>query len=205
MEMAHLGISLCIGLGLSAACGFRIFIPPLLMGLAGHLGYMDLSDDFSWMQSLPAISVFATATIIEILAYYIPWVDNLLDTLAAPTAVIAGILVSAATLGDVPPIIQWTLALIAGGGSAGVVQAGTTALRVVSSATTGGLGNPVVSTAEATASTGLTIAAIFIPLLAAMAFLLVIYFAIRAIRRRKTHTDPGEQAISPSDRAISGR
>src|SRR5919199_541692 len=112
-------LSICIGIGLSAACGFRIFVPPMVMSMAALFGHLKLSPNFEWMGTYPALIVFAVATCIEIAAYYIPFVDHLLDTIATPMAIAAGTVVTASLIPDTDPMLQWTVALIAGGGSAG--------------------------------------------------------------------------------------
>ena len=165
---------LLVGLGLSAACGFRVFVPLLIMSLASYTGYLDLRSGFAWIGTLPALLAFATATILEIGAYYIPWVDNLLDTLAAPAAVVAVIVVTVSTLTEVDPFIAWTLAAIVGGSTAGVVQLSTTAIRHASTLTTGGLANPLVSTVEAAGSFVLATLAVIVPLVA-IGFTLVLF------------------------------
>ena len=176
-------LSILIGLGLAAACGFRVFVPLLIMSLASRAGmgqHLALSPGFAWIGSTPALIAFSAATILEIAGYYIPWVDNLLDTIATPAAIVAGILVTASTMTmDVSPFLKWTLAVVAGGGTTAVFQGITAMTRHVSSFTTGGLGNPVLATAEAGGSAMLSVLAITGPVLA---FLLVVglrYFGVR--------------------------
>ena len=142
-------LSLCIGLGLSACCGFRVFVPILVANVAALSGHYHFGHGFEWLATWTAFGVLATATVLEIGAYYIPWVDNLLDTIATPAAMIAGTILTTAFLSDdLDPMMKWAAGLIVGGGSAGLVQAGTSLLRFTSSTTTGGLGNPIVATAE---------------------------------------------------------
>jgi len=141
-------LSICVGIGLSAACGFRVFVPLLVMSIAALSGHLTLAHGFEWIGSYPALVAFAVATCLEIAGYYIPWVDHLLDTVATPAAIIAGTLVSASLVADVSPLLRWALAIIAGGGAAGMVQATTVLTRGASSAGTAGLGNPLVATAE---------------------------------------------------------
>jgi len=141
-------LSLLIGMGLSAACGFRVFVPLLVVSLASRSGHLDLASGFEWMGSDAALIAFAAATVLEIAAYYIPWVDNLLDTVASPAAVVAGTLVTASLVSDMSPFLKWSLAIIAGGGIAGLVQGTTVVTRGASSAGTGGLANPILATAE---------------------------------------------------------
>ena len=121
--------------------------------------------------------------ILEVLAYYIPWLDNLLDTIATPSAVIAGTMMSAAVMGDVDPVIKWSISTIAGGGSSGTIQLGTVATRAVSTGTTGGLANPIVSTMEFIASIFMVILALLAPFLAVGAFIVLIYFAVKFLMK----------------------
>lgn len=165
MDM-ELILSLCVGLGLSAACGFRVFVPLLAMSIAAHAGHLHLDPAFGWIASTPALAALSCATVLEIGAYYIPWLDHFLDTVATPAAVVAGIVVTASMVTDVSPFLKWTLAVIAGGGAAAVVQSGTVLARTASFATTGGLGNPLVSTVELGGSILTSILAILAPLLA---------------------------------------
>ena len=159
-------LSVAIGIGLSAACGFRIFMPPLFMSLATLYGHLPLSPDFQWIGSEHALVAFFAATCVEIAAYYIPVIDNLLDTVATPTAIGVGTLLTAALIPDTDPLLQWTLAVVAGGGSAGIIQSLTGMLRFSSTALTLGLGNAVISTIEAASSVVLSVLAIFAPILA---------------------------------------
>jgi hypothetical protein len=137
-----------VGLALSTATGLRIFVPLLLTGLAGRLGYVPLTPGMSWIASDTALVAFATATLLEVVGYYVPWLDNLLDTLATPAAIAAGVVATAAVTPELPPLLRWTLAIVAGGGVAGIVQAATALLRVKASAFTAGTGNPVLATGE---------------------------------------------------------
>lgn len=179
-------LSLCLGLGLAAACGFRIFVPLLVLNLAARGGLVELGGSFEWLASTPALIAFAAATVLEVAAYYIPAVDHALDTVASPLAVVAGVLVSASVITGMEPFLKWTLALIAGGGLAGAVQMVTTGTRGVSGVTTLGLGNPLVATAEVAGATGLSLVAIIVPVLAVVLALLLVWFVARHLRRRGT-------------------
>lgn len=176
-------MSICAGICLSAACGFRIFLPFLIMSLAARNGMLDLSGEFAWLASTPALIVLSTATVVEILAFYIPWLDNILDTLATPVAVIAGAMATAAVVTDLPPLAEWLLALVLGGGIAGVVQSGTLALRGTSTATTGGLANPAVATGEVTGAVGASMLGVVLPLVGAILIVGTGLFLFRKIRR----------------------
>jgi hypothetical protein len=179
-------LSIIVGLGLSAACGFRVFVPLLVMSIASLSGHLNLSSGFEWIGTYPALVAFAIATVLEIAGYYIPWVDHLLDVVAAPAAVVAGIIVMASSVAGMSPFLRWSLAIIAGGGIAGTFHAATGMSRVASSVKTAGLGNPILSTAEAAGATAFSVMAITIPLLgiAAIAiFLLIAYLPGRALLR----------------------
>lgn len=171
-------LGITIGIGLSAACGFRVFVPLLVMNLMAMGGYLHLSPGFAWIGSHYATMAFATATILEVIGYYVPWVDHLLDIVATPAAVIAGTLVTASMIVDLPPFLKWTLSLIAGGGIAGLVQGTTAALRVKSSLSTAGAGNSVISTLEVVGSAITALLAILAPILCLMLIGLFCFFVI---------------------------
>ena len=182
MEIA---LSTCLGLGLSAACGFRVFVPLLVVSVAARTGHLTLSPHFDWIGAMPALITFAVATALEIAAYYIPWVDNFLDLIATPAAVIAGTIVAASVVTGIDPFLKWILAAIAGGGVAGTVQGLTVGTRQVSSVVTAGMGNPIVSTLELGGSVALSILAVFVPVLALLAVVLFLVFTARRLRRRR--------------------
>jgi len=162
-------LSIGLGIGLAAACGFRVFVPLLVTSIAAATGHLTLAGGFSWIGTRTALVTFAVATLLEILAYYVPWVDNLLDTIAGPAAVTAGIIVTASVVTDTSPLMRWSLAIIAGGGAAAVTQGATTAARHLSSLSTLGAGNHVLATAEAGGSLFLSVLAFLAPLFAAAA------------------------------------
>jgi len=175
--------SIALGIGLAAATGFRVFVPLLVAGLAARLGYIPLIDSFAWLQSTPALIALGTAAALETLAFYIPGVDHLLDVVAGPLAIAAGVLTSASVMVDMPPEARWPIALIAGGGIAGLTKAGAALFRVKSTALTGGLGNPAVSTAETAGAATLSILAIAAPLLCALAAIALVVYLFRRTRR----------------------
>ena len=176
--------SVGLGVGLAAACGFRVFLPVLVMGLAARAGFLDLTGGFEWMAGTPALSTVAVAMACEIGAYHIPWLDNLLDTVAMPAAVTAGTVVAAANVETSTPLLSWSLAAVTGGGAAAVVQTGTTLLRGASTVVTAGLGNPVVATAENGAAVGLSLLALTVPVLALATGLVLVIVVVARIRRR---------------------
>ena len=180
-------LSVALGIGLSAACGMRVFAPFAVMSAAALTGQLGLSDSFGWIGTYQALVLFSVATLIEVLSYYIPWVDNLLDTIATPAAILAGAIATASVVTDMSPLMRWTLAIIAGGGTAGIIQMGTTWVRGVSSVTTGGLGNFVVATGEWMGSLTIATLAVLFPLLVV---LFVATLLIVIVRRRNRANTP---------------
>jgi len=176
-------LSVGVGLGLAAAAGFRVFVPLLVLSIASRAGYVPLSGGFEWVGSTPALLAFATATVMEVGAYYVPWLDNLLDTVAAPAAVAAGVVASASVMTELPPFLKWSVALIGGGAAAGVVHTSTSLLRLKSTATTAGLANPVVATVELVGSFLTSVVAIVLPILALLLIALVLFGVYRLSRR----------------------
>ncbi len=159
-------LGLCIGIGLSAACGFRVFVPLLVMSVASLVGWFEPMKGFEWL-AMPSVCIaLAVATVCEIAAYYVPWVDNILDTVATPAAMVAGTLTTmAVSSGEMSQFASWAAAIIVGGGTAGAVQMSTVAVRGLSTATTGGLANPVVSTGEWMGALLLSILSFLVPVL----------------------------------------
>ncbi len=174
-------ISIAIGLGLAAACGFRVFVPLLVMSAAAYSGHLDLAKGFEWLGTLPALVAFATATAVEIIAYYVPWVDNLLDSISGPAAIVAGAMVMASALTNVDPFLKWSLAIIGGGGVAGIVSGSTAVVRGFSSVTTAGFGNFIVSTVEAAASLVLSVLALVLPLIALAAVFVLVLLLVKKL------------------------
>jgi type IV secretory pathway TrbD component len=186
-------LGIAVGIGLSAASGLRAFVPLLLTSLAARAGYIPLAQGMEWMASDTALLAFGIATVLEIVAYYVPWLDNVLDTLATPTAVTAGVIATAAVTPDLPPLLRWSLAVVGGGTAAGLVQVATVLARLTSSTLTGGLANPVLATGELAGSLILSALALLAPVLAlAVALGLIVWAARRAGRilrdRRRTRT-----------------
>jgi hypothetical protein len=186
-------LAVFVGVGLAASCGFRVFVPLLVTSAAAIAGYLELSAGFEWIGSWKAFTVFAIATLFEVSAYYVPWLDNLLDTVASPVGVIAGVVLFAASVTELDPFLHWSLAILAGGGSAGIVQGGTVFTRAASTATTGGLANFVVSTLETLAGFCFSIMSIVVPLLALVLLVIVIacmYYVGRQVARRMVSRTP---------------
>jgi uncharacterized membrane protein len=179
----ELFISICLGIGLSAATGFRIFVPALIANVAAMNGWISPVEGFGWLGTWTAFIVLLTATAFEIAAYYVPFVDNMLDTVAVPVSVVAGTLLTTSFVEVDNPVIQWVLGIIVGGGTAGVVQSGTGLLRLFSSKFTAGMGNPVVSTTENVAAFGISSLAVLLPIFAMIASVFLIVWIVRGFRR----------------------
>jgi len=182
-----------IGIGLAAACGFRIIVPFLGLSLAALNGWIKLVPEFQWIGTDAAFWAFATAAVLEIGAYYVPWMDNLLDAVATPLAVVAGVILTASVMTGISPFMKWTIALIAGGSIAGTIQTGTALARGMSTASTGGIANIFIATAELFGSVITTILALVIPVIAFI-FVLIIaaVILIKIMRRRETATNQDE-------------
>jgi hypothetical protein len=195
-------IGLLIGIGLSAACGFRVFIPMLGMSIAALSHHIELSQGFEWIGTWPALLSFSTATALEIGAYYIPWIDHMVDALMTPAAAVAGTILTASMLGHMSPYFKWSLAVIAGGGVSAIVQSGTVVLRAASSGSTGGLANFLLSTAELFGSSLVTMLAILLPLLCFFVVMLICALMIRkmikyAHEKRLLFKSSGVASIKP--------
>ena len=183
------------GIGLAAACGFRVFVPLFIASLAANTGMeVDFLGGFNleqvlgahhWLGSTPVTIMLGVATVVEIGSYYVPWIDNALDTIATPLAVSAGTVITGTMLPDFlgDGSFKWAVAMIAGGGTAGVVQGASVIARGASTATTGGIGNPAVSTAELGGSVLTAGLAVLIPILAGILVCFLLYFVIRTIFR----------------------
>ena len=178
-----LAVAIAMGVGLAAAVGFRVFLPMLVLSVAAYSGHLTLAGGFAWLGTPAALLMLSVAAALEILAYYIPGVDNVLDVIGAPAALIAGTLVSAAVMPDLQPMVRWTTAVIAGGGAAGLTQGLTSLLRAKSTAMIAGLGNHLIATGELGAALVVSLLALATPLAAVALVALFCWFTIRLLRR----------------------
>jgi hypothetical protein len=181
-EIPDFALSVVLGIGLAAATGFRVFLPMLIVSGAAYTGHLHLDNSFAWLATPSALTMLGVAAVAETLAYYVPGVDNLLDVLATPAAFIAGTIVSAAVITDLPPMLKWTAAVIAGGGIAGITQGVTAILRAKSTVWTGGLGNSVIATGELVSSLLVSMLTLAAPLIALGLVVLFLWLAIRLVR-----------------------
>ena len=185
----HILSAIALGIALSACCGFRIFIPMLTGAIAAYNHWVTMPADMQWLGTVPAMVCFATAAIIEIAAYYMPFLDNILDTVATPLAMIAGTILAAALIPtpDKEPLLRWGIAFVAGGGAAGTLQASTSLLRLFSTKATLGTGNPVIATGENVAAVSCSVVSFIVPIIvAAILIIVVVWILLAAIRRLRT-------------------
>ncbi len=178
-------ISIFLGIGLAASVGFRVFVPLFALSLASYFNFWELNESWQWIGSLTAVITLGVATLVEISAYYIPYLDNLLDTIAIPLATIAGTAVMVSTVADLSPIITWSLAIIAGGGTAAAIKSSAGATRLASTTTTAGFGNPVVSTVETGTSLVMSIFSIFLPIIAFVLVILILFIIFKLYKKIK--------------------
>ncbi|QDP85126.1 DUF4126 domain-containing protein [Chryseobacterium sp. SNU WT5] len=171
-------LSAFMGIGLAAATGFRVFLPMFAVSLASYLGWIPMNESFQWLAGLPVLITTAIATIVEIMAYYIPFIDHLLDTISVPLATVAGSVMFASQFADMGTFPQWALALIAGGGTAAAISSGFAGTRVASTATTGGLGNSVVATTETAGAGIMSFLALAAPVIAFIATIILVVIVL---------------------------
>ena len=172
-------LSMCIGLGLAAATGFRVFLPFFIVSLCSYLNWIPMQESWSWLGSLTALVLFGTAMVFEILAYYIPFIDNILDTIAVPLSAVAGTLLFSSQFSESNEVIKWGLGIIAGGGTAATISTGISGLRALSSTTTAGVGNPVVATVENAGATTMSALALILPIIAFTLVVIIIFLMIK--------------------------
>jgi len=204
-------MGLCVGVGLSAACGLRVFLPLLSLSVASHLGWVPLASSFAWLATPPAMVALIAATFIEVAAYFVPWLDNTLDSLAGPAAVLAGTFITASQLDRLDPLLQWSLALIAGGGVAGLVQTSTTLVRGTSTMVTAGVGNPLLATFELGGALLGSLLSLSLPVLAALIVLVAILAGSFMVWRRRARRSAAALAsgsalaVAPEPPPLSAR
>ena len=179
-------ISICLGIGLSASVGFRVFLPLFALSLASYFDVWQLNESWQWIGSTTALITLGVATVVEIFAYFIPYIDNLLDSIAVPLAALAGTAVMLSTVADLSPVITWALAIIAGGGTAAAIAGTSSTTRIASTVTTGGLGNPVVSTLETGTSVVMSIISIFLPIFAGILVIVILFVIFKLYKKFKS-------------------
>jgi len=177
--LGPLGLQMLAGLGLAAAAGLRAFLPPFLLGLLARLGWIPLRPEFDLLASTPVLVILGTAVLAEVLGDKVPLVDHALDLLGTLLKPAAGAFVLAATVTHLGAIPAALIGLVAGGGTAFTVHVAKSGLRLASTGTTSGLGNPLLSIGEDLLALAATLAAIFVPLL----LIAVLFLGLVLLRR----------------------
>lgn len=188
--ITHYFLPLCLGIGLSAAVGFRVFLPFLVMGLLQRFHLYTLPEGFQWIATNAALLTFGIAAVLEVAAYFIPWLDHLLDTITTPLAMAGGTAMMGSSLISMDPLWQWSLAIIAGGGTAGIIKGSSSALRILSTATTGGLGNFIVAIAEFLGSLLLSLLSFLWPVIICFFTIGLLIWLLFRFGRKKTLRQP---------------
>ncbi|WP_282956153.1 DUF4126 domain-containing protein [Neisseria canis] len=181
---------MALGIGLVASSGFRVFLPLFALSLSAYFGMWPLNESWQWLASTNALIILGIAAITESLSYLIPFVDNLLDTIAVPLAGLAGTAVVASTAADLSPAVTWTLAIIAGGGAAAAIKGASATTRMASTATTGGLANPVFSVFETGMAVVMSVLGLFVPVLAVFLVVAVVFWLYRKYTRYQRNKMP---------------
>jgi hypothetical protein len=181
-------ISIFLGIGLAASVGFRVFLPLFVLSAASYFGMWDLNENWEWIGSLFTLITLGVATVVEVFAYFIPYLDNLLDSMALPLAALAGTAVMVATISDLDPVITWSLAIIAGGGTATAIKGASATGRIASTATTAGIGNPIISFIETTTALVVAVVSVIAPVIAIILvfmLLILIFYIYRKLRPKQ--------------------
>ncbi|WP_034039952.1 DUF4126 domain-containing protein [Wocania ichthyoenteri] len=178
-------ISICLGIGLAASVGFRVFLPLFALSLASYFDVWQLNESWQWIGSTTALITLGVTTLVEIFAYFIPYIDNLLDSITVPLAALAGTAVMMSTVADLSPVVTWSLAIIAGGGTAAAIAGTSSTTRLASTTTTGGLGNPIISTLETGTATVMSVISIFLPILAMILVVIILFVIFKLYKKFK--------------------
>ena len=183
-----------MGISLAACAGLRAFLPLLAVGIAGRLDVIPLTRSFEWLESGPALVVFGLAVVFEVLADKVPFVDHALDVAETFVKPVAGAVVVASVVTELSPLQTTVLAIVAGSSSAVGLHLAKAKLRLVSSATTGGVGNPLLSLLEDAAAFLGTLVSLIVPLVALVALLggvMLVWVLYPRIARLSSH-DAGQ-------------
>lgn len=196
-SMLELLSTIGVAAGLGAAAGLRVFVPLLVASLACVLGVITPGHGMEWMATWWAVGIFAALSLVEVVAYHVPWLDQALDTIATPLAVVSGTVLAAAPIlhltGDsshmtsgAGQLLPWAAAVVGGGLPAAGVQVASVATRATSSATTLGVANPLVATVESVGAAIVSILSVLLPVLAALLVLCVVLIVLYWARRRRS-------------------
>ncbi|MFC8529843.1 DUF4126 domain-containing protein [Nocardia sp. NPDC057227] len=178
-------LPLFLGLGLAAACGFRAFLPLLMLSVAARFDLfgLDLNESFAWIGSTGALVALAVAAGAELLADLIPYVDNLLSLVGNVTGPIAGAIAAGAVFQTADPSTAAIAGIIVGAPTALTFSATQTGVRAASTATTGGLTNPIVSIVENILTFCTVLLAMVLPVLIPVLLAGLLYLMWRVTRR----------------------
>lgn len=185
MMTAETIISICLGIGLSASVGFRIFLPLFALSFANYLNIWELNESWQWIGSTTALILFGVATVVELIAYYVPVVDNALDSIAIPLATVAGTMVMVSTISDLSPVFTWVLAIIAGGGTASAIKGTSSVSRLTSTVSTAGFGNGIIASIENVIAVVLSFISIVFPILAVVLVVLILYLIFKVYKKMR--------------------
>ena len=189
-------IGICMGIGLAAACGFRVFVPLLVLSLGANAGLVHLSHEMAWLSSSPAVIALAVACIVEIAAYWVPSIDHALDAIASPAAVVAGTLAATSQMGDMGPALTWVAGAVAGGTTAAAAQTMNVGARGVGTVATAGIFNPFISAVQSVLSVVVSVLSIVVPVFAAVIGLGIMVFVVRKIARLVSSRPVGVNAAA---------
>ena len=172
--------SVLAAFGLSGAAGLNAWLPLFASALLDRLDIVELAAPFDQLSSTAGLVLLALLTTADFVGDKIPLVDHVLHLLGTAIAPVSGAILFTGQTGletDLPTLA----AVLLGGITAGTIHAGRSTVRPVSTATTGGVGNPVLSLTEDAGSLVLVVIAFVLPL---VALLLVIalaagYFSLR--------------------------
>lgn len=189
-------VQVTMGFSLAACAGLRAFLPLLVVGVAGRFDLVPLFSRFEWLESTPALVVFGVAVVVELLGDKVPVIDNFLDGAQLFIKPIAGTFVAAAVLTELSPLQTTVLAIVMGGSVATGVHLAKAQTRLVSSATTAGFGNPILSLIEDVGAVLLSVLSLLVPVLAALLLLALGLLLLLALRRL-TRNPPGDLVTGP--------
>jgi len=174
-----------MGVSLAACAGLRAFLPLLALGVGVRMGWMPVQPWLEWAGSNEALITFGVATLLELLADKVPVLDHALDTFHTFARPVAGALVAMGAFSQVSPEYATVLGIILGAPIAGGFHLAKAGTRVVSTTTTAGFGNPVLSIIEDIVAFVGVVMALLAPVLAAIGVLLIGVFTLRWLRGRR--------------------
>lgn len=171
--------------GLSFSAGLNAYIPLLVVGLmARYTDWIQLSPPWDTLSNPWVLLVLVVLLLIEFFADKVPAVNHINDAIQTFVRPVAGAIVFAASahaLTHVSPVIAMICGLLVSGAVHG---AKALAVRPAVTVTTGGLANPLVSTAEDILATILSVVAILVPIVLGALICLLTAWLIWMLWRR---------------------